>query len=87
MDDKTFGKEEFIGLYVTIKTCKDPNWIDKSGLIIDETKNTFLIKIDGQEKMIAKKTATFEFDYNDKKITIDGSEIVYRPENRIKKVR
>ncbi len=87
MNDKMFGKEEFIGLHVTIKECKDPSWIDKSGLIIDETKNTFLIEIDGQKKMIAKKTAIFEFDYNGKKIKLDGSKIVYRPENRIKKVR
>jgi ribonuclease P protein subunit POP4 len=87
MNDKMFGKEELIGLHVTIKECKDPNWINRSGLIIDETKKTFLIEINGQEKMIAKKAATFEFDYDGEKITIDGSKIVYRPENRIKKVR
>jgi len=87
MNEKMFGKEEFIGLHVRIKACKDSNWVNRSGLIINETKKTFLIEIDGQEKMIAKKTATFEFDYNDKKIILDGSKIVYRPENRIKKVR
>lgn len=87
MNEKTFAKEEFIGLHVTIKECKDPSWINRSGLIIDETKNTFLIEIDGQEKMIAKKAAIFEFDLDGKKIKIDGSKIVYRPENRIKKVR
>ena len=40
-----------------------------------------------KKKMIAKKTATFEFDYGGKKITLDGSKIAYRPENRIKKIR
>ena len=87
MEKKTLAREEFIGLPVKIKECKDPDWIGKSGLIVDETKNTFLIEIENEKKMIAKKTATFEFDYGGKKITFDGSKIAYRPENRIKKIR
>jgi ribonuclease P protein subunit POP4 len=85
MDKKTRVKEELIGLHVKIKECKDPSWKGKSGVIIDETKNTFLIEIENQQKMIAKNIATFEFDHSGKKITLDGSEISYRPENRIKK--
>jgi ribonuclease P protein subunit POP4 len=87
MEKKTLAREEFIGLPVKIKECKDTDWIGKSGLIVDETKNTFLIEIENEIKMIAKKTATFEFDYGGKKITLDGSKIAYRPENRIKKIR
>jgi len=84
---KKIGKEELIGLHVKIKNCTDANWINKSGLIIDETKNTFLIKMKDQTKMIAKKTAIFEFELNGEKITLKGSKITYRPEDRIKKVR
>ena len=87
MDEKTLAREELIGLHVKIKECKDPVWIGKSGLVIDETKNTFLIEIKNEKKMIAKKAATFEFDYGGKKITLDGSKIAYRPEDRIKKIR
>jgi len=87
MDKKTFAKDEFIGLQVKIKECKDPSWIGKTGLILDETKKTFLIEINDQHKMIAKNIATFEFDFEGNKIAIDGSKIVYRPEDRIKKVR
>ena len=87
MDEKTFAKYEFIGLHVKIKDCSDPSWKGQSGLIVDETKNTFLIEIDDQQKMIAKKTATFEFNFDGKKITINGSKIMYRPEDRIKKLR
>jgi ribonuclease P protein subunit POP4 len=87
MDKKTLAREELIGLYVKVKDCKDPGWIEKSGLIIDETKNTFLIEIKNEKKIIAKKTATFEFDYNGNKITLDGSKIAYKPEDRIKKIR
>ena len=87
MDEKKLAREELIGLKVKIKECKDPNWIDKSGLIVDETKNTFLLKIDDEQKMIAKNIATFEFSYDGKKITLDGSKIAFRPEDRIKKIR
>ena len=87
MDEKTLARYEFIGLHVKIKECKDPIWVGKSGLIIDETKNTFRIEIENQQKTIAKRTATFEFDCGEKKITLDGSKIAYRPEDRIKKTR
>jgi len=87
MNEKTLKREELIGMHVKITKCDDPSWIGRSGLIINETKNTFLIEIKGQQKMIAKNTASFEFDYDGKKITIDGKKITHRPENRIKKVR
>lgn len=87
MDEKTLAKDEFIGLHVTIVDCSDPSWKGRNGLIVDETKNTFLVEVDDRQKMIAKKTATFEFIVDGKKITIDGSKIMYRPEDRIKKVR
>ena len=87
MDKKTFAKDEFIGLQVKIKECKDSSWIGKTGLILDETKNTFLIKIKDKQKTIAKNIATFEFNIEGNKIAIDGSKIAYRPEDRIKKVR
>ena len=87
MDNKMFARDEFIGLNVTIKECKDPSWIGKSGHIVDETKNTFLIEINKEKKILAKKAATFEFENNGKKITINGLKIAYRPEDRIKKIR
>jgi ribonuclease P protein subunit POP4 len=87
MNEKKFAREELIGLKVKIKECKDTSWIGKSGFIVDETKNTFLIEVDNQQKKIAKNIATFEFDYEDKKVILDGSKITYRPEDRIKKIR
>ena len=40
MDEKTLSKDELIGRNVTITECKDPSWKGKSGLVLDETKNT-----------------------------------------------
>jgi ribonuclease P protein subunit POP4 len=58
-----------------------------SGLIIDETKHTFLIETDKKQKRIAKQTATFAFEYHGKKIIVKGTRLIYRPEDRIKKTR
>ena len=60
MDKKKLAREELIGLHVKIKECKDPSWIGKSGVILDETKNTFLLEIDDQKKTIPKNIASFE---------------------------
>jgi len=87
MDEKMLAREELIGRHVTIKECTDPNWVNKSGLIIDETKNTFLIEIDNERKRIAKNIAKFEFEHDGKQITLNGSRLTYRPEDRIKKAR
>ena len=55
-----------------------------AGRIIDETKNTFMIKMHNNKKRILKKNNFFEFDLNGKKEIIDGNELIMRPEERIK---
>jgi len=87
MNEKILSKDELIGLHVKIKECNDPSWQGKTGVVVNETKNTFLIKIDEKTKKIAKKIAKFEFEIDGKKMILEGSNISYRPEDRIKKVR
>ena len=86
MNKEILAKEEFIGKHVTIQECSDPNWVNKSGIIIDETKNTFVIEIGDKKKRIAKNTAVFKFEDYEETI-LEGSRLTYRPEDRIKKVR
>ena len=87
MDKDMIIKDELIGRYVTIKECTDPTWINQYGKIIDETKNTFLIKIGNENKRIAKNTAKFEFESERKKTIVDGKRLLFRPEDRVKKAR
>jgi ribonuclease P protein subunit POP4 len=79
--------DELIGRRVTVLECTDPSWVNQSGVIIDETQYTFLIEIGKKKKRIAKQTATFAFEYHDKKTIVKGTRLVYRPEDRIKKTR
>jgi RNase P/RNase MRP subunit p29 len=88
VNKKDLARDEIIGLPVTIKKCTDPEWKGESGIVIDETKNTFLIRVKNNEiKRIAKKIATFEFTVDEEKVIINGAKIAYRPEERIKKIR
>ncbi len=87
MEREQVTSDELIGRTVTIIECTDPSWVNQKGLIIDETKNTFLIEIQNKQKRIAKNTATFAFDYHGKKTIVKGSRLMYRSEERIKKTR
>lgn len=79
--------DELIGRRVTVLECTDPSWVNQSGVIVDETQHTFLIDLGKKQKRIAKQTATFAFEYHEKKTVVKGSRLVYRPEDRIKKSR
>ena len=87
MEHEPITSDELIGRMVIIIECTDPSWINQSGLIIDETKHTFLIETEKKQKRIAKQTATFAFEYNGKKTIVKGTRLAHRPEERIKKTR
>jgi RNase P/RNase MRP subunit p29 len=87
MEHDSILSDELIGRTVTIIECTDPSWVNKTGLIIDETQHTFLIETHKKQKRIAKQTATFAFDYHGKQTIVKGSRLAYRPEVRIKKTR
>ena len=87
MENEQIISDELIGRTVTIIECTDPSWVNRSGLIIDETQQTFLIETHEKQKRIVKQTATFAFDYHGKKTIVKGTRLVYRPEERIKKSR
>ena len=87
MEHEPITSDELIGRVVTIIECTDSSWINQSGLIIDETKHTFLIEIEKKQLRIAKQTATFAFEYNGKKTIVKGTRLAHRPEERIKKTR
>jgi ribonuclease P protein subunit POP4 len=78
-------RTELIGMNVDVisKGC----YAGISGILLDETKNTFIISSSGKERMVPKKGNEFAFTYEGGRSVINGSEILHRPEDRIKKVR
>jgi len=80
---KNFLRREFIGLRVRVIEAKDKSLEGIEGEIIDETKNMLIIESEGKIKKIAKDIAKFEINGK----IINGKEIKYRPEDRIRKIK
>jgi RNase P/RNase MRP subunit p29 len=80
-------KDELIGKQVCIETCTDPTLEKLHGMILDETKNMILINTERGRKWVAKNTATFSFSIKTTPVTIHGSKLRFRPEERVKKAR
>ncbi|MEM2963555.1 MAG: ribonuclease P protein subunit [Candidatus Anstonellales archaeon] len=80
---KNISMHELIGLRVEAEG-KAFGYI--SGVVVDETKNTFVISSQKGEKRIPKRGATFTFIVGRRKMTLDGQKIAFRPHERPKKL-
>ena len=58
-----------------------------SGLVVDETKNTFLVETPTGVKRVPKPGKRFLFRVGNTDVAIDGDDIMFQPEDRTKKVR
>ncbi|MBS7654387.1 MAG: ribonuclease P protein component 1 [Candidatus Bathyarchaeia archaeon] len=80
-------QDELIGLRVKVIKSSNPSSIGLSGKIIDETKNTFKILHNDDEKILIKRDCVFHFTLPDKTIIeVDGKVLIGRPEDRVKKI-
>ena len=77
------GRGEFIGEHVEITHHSDPSQCGMSGIVVNETRETLVIKANGSEKIVSKRPGKFSFSGGD----ILGGKIAYRPQDRIKKVK
>jgi ribonuclease P protein subunit POP4 len=86
INERNLISHELIGLEVEVSHDINPHNINMRGRIIDETRNTLLVNVNGKIKRIIKKGTILRFFISkDKIIEIDGQILVSRPEDRIKK--
>lgn len=92
ISSKNIFYHELIGLEIKIVDSLDSYLIGLTGVIVDETKKTFLIQTNSSlkgksaEKLIQKDISVFQFKVPDGTIVeIDGKILLNRPEDRIKK--
>ncbi len=79
-------QHELIGLNAKVVKSVHPNYVGIAGRVMDETRNTLIIRYENKRKIVAKNAVVFYFTMPDGTVVeIDGKEIVGRPENRIKK--
>lgn len=79
-------QHEFIGLDAEVVRSTHPDYVGITGKVIDETRNTLVIRQKNKDKVVVKNTAVFHFTLPDGTIVeIEGNAIVGRPEDRLKK--
>ena len=77
-------RHELIGLDVSVPEASNPLHRGISGQIIDETRNTLLIRTPCGDRRIPKKYSRFRISTPDGKLVlVDGSALVAAPEKRI----
>ncbi len=79
-------KHELIGLQVEVLAATDPTQTSLRGRVVDETRNMLVVEVLGEEKHIPKQGSRFRFDVEGG-FEIEGDEIRFRPEDRVKKAR
>ena len=81
---------ELIGLRIKILLHTDPALVNREGIVIWETMKTLIIRDlkSNKEIIVMKENGVFEFELpSGKKVVIEGSRILGRPEDRVKKLR
>ena len=79
---------ELIGLYAKVAESSSLPHKGLKGLVVDETKNTFVIRVGTEEKIVPKKGRIFLFTLPSKeKVRLEGGKIAFRPYDRPKKLR
>ena len=79
-------QQEFIGLNAEVVKSSNPNYIGICGKVVDETRNVLVLLHQNEKKSIIKNVTVFDFTMPDGTVVeIDGTVIVGRPEDRIKK--
>jgi len=78
---------ELIGLNVKVVSCRDPTLENVEGQVIYETRNILQIRLNGKVKSIPKAICRFAFHLPQEVVEVEGSKLVARPEDRVKKLR
>jgi RNase P/RNase MRP subunit p29 len=66
---------------LTVQTSTDPTLVRRTGLVVDESKNTVTLLEGEATVMLSKASMTFTLDGSD--VVIEGAMVGQRPEDRI----
>ncbi len=84
-NNKNIVLHELVGLRAEVADSRDIFKKGIKGRIIEETKNTLLIETKKGRVRVPKAASTFKFVFGKSKFTVDGSEINFRPYERLEK--
>jgi ribonuclease P protein subunit POP4 len=79
---------ELIGLRIVVVKSSEDTLNGLSGEVVDETQYTLKVKTNNGLKIIPKSIVTIRIELVDGTFaTVDGRKILYRPEDRIARLR
>ena len=82
----TIVQNELIGLRAKVVKSTNPTNVGIFGKVIDETRNTLVIRQNEEDKVLIKETAVFQFTLPNRTIVeVEGKAISGRPEDRVKR--
>jgi len=82
----TITQSELIGLKAKVTKSTNHDSIGITGTVIDETRNTLIIRQNNSDKVVPKETTVFQFTIsNGSVVEVEGNVIMGRPEDRVKK--
>ena len=82
----TIVQGELIGLDAKVVKSTNPSNIGISGKVIDETRNTLVIRQNEENRVVIKETAVFQFALpNGTVVEVVGTAISGRSEDRVKR--
>ena len=73
--------QPWIGRSMTITSSTDPTLTGRTGIVVDETRNTVALLEGDQQLVLNKASITFTVDGSD--AVIQGAMVGHRPEDRI----
>ena len=85
MNPKDVLRYELIGTEVEVIEAGNKSLVGVKGKVVDETRNTLHIEVEGKIKKVLKEQVKLRIKFNSKTIECDGSLLIGRPEDRIKK--
>lgn len=87
IDQRTIMMHEIIGYPVEIIDASDKNLVGIRGKTVDETMKTIRIRKVKNEIVVPKKDTVLKLTISaGNEVDLDCSRIIYRPEDRIKKL-
>lgn len=82
----TLLQHDLIGLSAKVARSSNSDYVNITGRVLEETRNTITILHRNKKKTVVKNTTVFHFTRSDGTIVeVDGKVIVGRPEDRIKR--
>lgn len=89
INKRNLTQHELIGFEVEVVEASHRGYVGLKGKVIDETKNMLVIESNEKEKKIPKLNTVFKFKISqeEKEVTVRGSNLLFRPEDRIKKAK